>query len=126
MRGAWKRYAIADSTASPASAFFPAGGDVSAIAARPCERLPAPHRPVFVFASGYDAGWRAIDRGRWVAPVLANGWMMAWDASEASQRLVYLPAIFQLAGIVAMLIVLSVAIPLARRFDARAAASDAS
>ncbi len=124
VRGAWKRYAVADSAASPASAFFPAPGDVSALAVRPCQRTPEPRQSVFVFASGYDEGWRALDGGRWVAPALANGWMMAWDASAATQRLVYLPAIWQLAGIVVMAIALIVAVPLARRIDARSSRED--
>ncbi len=126
VRGAWKRYLVVYSAASPASAFFPARGDVSAIAARPCERAPEAQRSVFVFASGYDAGWRALDGGRWVAPAVANGWMMAWDASAATQRLVYLPAIWQLAGIVVMAIVLIVAVPLARRIDARSTLHEGS
>jgi hypothetical protein len=126
VRGTWRRYPIADSAAAPASVFSPAPGDVSAIAARQCERNPERRRPVFVFASGYDAGWRALEGGGWVAPELANGWMMAWDASAATRRLVYLPAFLQLAGIVAMAIVLIVAVPVARRIDARASMRDAS
>jgi len=118
VRGAWKPY----STAPEASAFLPRTGDVSAVASQPCESRPASareRRPMFVFASGYDAGWRAVDRGRLVAPEVANGWMMAWNASAASQRLVYLPAIFQFVGIVATLLVLGVTMLLARRADAR-------
>jgi hypothetical protein len=119
-RGAWKRYAIAAAAASPPSAFLPANGDVSAVAVRPCGRFAAAPRPVFVFASGYDIGWRAIDRGGWTPPARANGWMMAWEASATAPRLVYIPGLLQLAGIVAACVVLGFAIPLARRADARA------
>jgi hypothetical protein len=123
-RGAWKRYAIAAAAASRPSAFLPANGDVSAVAVRPCGRFAAAPRPVFVFASGYDIGWRAIDRGGWTPPARANGWMMAWDASATAPRLVYIPGLLQLAGIVAACVVLGVAIPLARRADARARSAE--
>ena len=119
VRGPWKRYAL-DGAAPPAT-FLPHGGDVSAIAARPCDRTQRlPSKPAFVFAAGYDAGWRAVDGARWVAPQLANGWMMAWDASAASHRLVYVPALLQLAGVLAMLAVLGASVALACRIDSAA------
>ncbi|HEY5425032.1 MAG TPA: hypothetical protein VIJ77_00630, partial [Candidatus Tumulicola sp.] len=117
VRGAWKRYAFA----APAGTLIPHGGDVTALADGTCPSgvtPPAP-RSVFVFASGYDAGWRAWRAGRPVAPEVANGWMMAWDSAAASERLTYLPALLQLAGLGLMVVVLSVAVPLARRADAR-------
>ncbi|MEO6836499.1 MAG: hypothetical protein ABI231_11435, partial [Candidatus Tumulicola sp.] len=116
--GTWKPYPVA--RFGGAGTLLPAGGDVTAIAERACAPSePAPkRRSVFVFASGYDAGWRAIDRGRLVAPEIANGWMMAWDATVASERLIYLPGILQAAGIVLTLVVLAIAVPLARRADA--------
>jgi len=117
VRGPWKRYALAGS--APTVAFVPHAGDVSAIAARACALgAYAQPRPAFVFAAGYDAGWRAVDGARWVAPRLANGWMMAWDASAASQRLVYLPALLQFAGVLAMLAILGASVAVARSIDA--------
>ncbi len=116
VRGAWKRYAL--SGTAPIAEFVPHAGDVSAVAESACETGARSQRhPAFVFAAGYDAGWRALDGAHWVAPRLANGWMMAWDASAASQRLVYLPALLQLAGVFAMLAVLGAGIALARRSD---------
>lgn len=117
VRGPWKRYALSE---SGASAFAPRAGDVSAVADRACSFGPRPQRSVFVFAGGYDAGWRALEDGRWVAPRLANGWMMAWDAKAATQRLVYLPALLQLVGVVAMVAVLVASVAVARRIDAAA------
>ena len=119
VRGTWRRYAIPESP-SQGSVVLPARGDVSAIADRGCDDAPAAARKVFVFAAGYDSGWRAVDRGTMIAPAIANGWMMAWDAPAAPPRLIYLPAMFQFIGIVAMLIVIGVAVPLARRLDTRA------
>ncbi len=117
VHGSWKRYALEGS--APLAEFVPHAGDVTAIADRACTFGARPQqRPAFVFAAGYDAGWRAVDGARWIAPRLANGWMMAWDASAASRRLVYLPALLQLAGIVAMLAVLGTSIALARSIDA--------
>ena len=121
VRGYWKPYTLdrAGATASLA----PAAGDVSAVASRPCPTLasaPEVPRRAFVFASGYDAGWRARVRGRFVAPMLANGWMMAWDAAAASQPLEYLPAYLQAAGLAVAAVVLAAAFVLARRADARA------
>lgn len=118
VRGAWRRYALSRSGATSLS-LDPAEHDVTAVATSPCAARPMPTAPraAFVFASGYDAGWRAIDGGRLVPPVLANGWMMAWAARTASERLVYLPAYLQLAGLLLSAIVLAVAIPLARRAD---------
>ncbi len=117
VRGSWKRYAL-DGRA-PVVAFLPHAGDVSAIAGRACDRTAhAPPQPVFVFAAGYDAGWRALDGARWVSPRLANGWMMAWDAGSGAHRLVYVPALLQFAGVLTMLAVLGASIALARRTDA--------
>lgn len=115
--GPWKRYALA---ASPSASFAPHGA-VSAIASRACEPHARAMHGVFVFSAGYDDGWRAIEGGRWVAPRLANGWMMAWDGSAAPQRLVYLPALLQLAGALATIAVLIAGVAVARRMDASGA-----
>ncbi|HEU5479033.1 MAG TPA: hypothetical protein VFU90_04330, partial [Candidatus Tumulicola sp.] len=122
VRGSWKPYTLG--RAGAPAALAPAAGDVSAVASRPCPALTAaPEVPktAFVFASGYDAGWRARAGGRFVAPMLANGWMMAWDAAAASQPLAYLPAYLQAAGFAIAVVVLAGAFGLARRADARAA-----
>lgn len=122
VRGSWKPYTLG--RAGAPAALTPAAGDVSAVASRPCPALTAaPEVPktAFVFASGYDAGWRARAGGRFVAPMLANGWMMAWDAAAASQPLAYLPAYLQAAGFAIAVVVLAGAFGLARRADARAA-----
>lgn len=98
VRGVWKRYLV-----SPARSarLLPQTGDVTTVATRACA-APQRQRDVFVFSAGYDAGWRALDAGRLVAPTLANGWMMAWDARVATAPRVYLPAWLQLAGLVVM------------------------
>ncbi|MGA8533275.1 MAG: hypothetical protein WB615_04125 [Candidatus Tumulicola sp.] len=118
VRGTWSRYAIA----APAATLYPNRGDVSAVVDRRCDRRaesPVTLRSVYVFAGGYDAGWRVLDGGRLVPPMLANGWMMAWDAADASKRRVYLPAIFQLIGLLTASVVLAAALLLARRADVR-------
>lgn len=122
VRGAWKRYPVAPADRSFGDVLSPNAGDVTALADRTCDpssESASRRRSVFVFASGYDAGWRAVGDGRLIPPQLANGWMMAWDAPAASERLLYLPAIAQAVGIALMLLVLAVAVPLARRADAR-------
>jgi hypothetical protein len=117
VRGAWNRYSIADGSAPEVSTFDPHRGDISAVSAR-CSPSPAPmRRSVFVFASGYDRGWRAVDGGRLIAPEEANGWMMAWDAPVASPRFIYIPALLQLIGFLTAITLLAIALPLARRRD---------
>lgn len=125
VRGPWKRYPVAAAAdgSEADGTLIPHAGDVTALADRTCappaaNAPPAP-RAMFVFASGYDPGWRVVDRGRLIAPEIANGWMMAWDATAAAKPLTYLPAIAQLAGIVLMIVALSIAVPWARRSDAR-------
>jgi hypothetical protein len=117
VRGPWQRYALP--AEAETAALYPGAHGLSAVAGRPCGVAPATPKTAFVFASGYDAGWRAVDRGRLVPPTLADGWMMAWDARAAAQRLVYLPAYLQFAGFALTVIVLAAALPLARRADAR-------
>lgn len=107
VRGEWKRYALGG--LAPTASILPSAGDVTAIARRSCATAPPPHA-AFVFAGGYDAGWRAVDGWRWVAPHLANGWMMAWDARASAQRLVYVTAFLQLAGVLIMVFVLGLAL----------------
>jgi hypothetical protein len=116
VRGTWKRYAFGQ---RHEASFLPSAGDVSAIAQGPCGPNDAPRASGFVFASGYDSGWRAIGRGRIVAPLLANGWMMVWDARLVPLRLVYLPAFLQLAGIVVAIGVLVASVRIARAADVK-------
>lgn len=106
-RGTWKGYHLG----APLSevSFLPTGGDVSAIAQQVC--VPAqPPSAAFVFSGGYDPGWRALEGGGLMAPTLANGWMMAWDAHAATSRLLYLPAFLQLVGFVILGVVLAVSL----------------
>ena len=117
VQGTWKRYAIG--RIFPNGSFLPGAGDVSAIAQRPCPIAPLPRLATFNVADGYDAGWRALDQGRWVAPILANGWMMAWDASEASDRRIYVPGILQLVGMLIAIAVVGASFVAARSPHAR-------
>jgi hypothetical protein len=114
--GTWRRYQIGGF----ASGTLYPGGGVTAIVDRPCPPMipnDAARPAVFVMASGYDAGWRAIESGRLVAPRLANGWMMAWDASAAQARLVYVPAYAQLIGFLIGVVVLAAASTIGRSLD---------
>jgi hypothetical protein len=114
--GTWRRYAVGPGDKT----FIPTAGDVSAIVRRSCG-YGVPHAgTALIVASGYDAGWRAIGRGRVEAPVLANGWMMAWDARLAPLRLVYLPTYLQLAGFIVAIAVLVAAVSAARAGDLKA------
>jgi hypothetical protein len=128
VRGSWKRYRVAISAGPSTGALVPAGGGVSAIVDRGCTAAPrnstSAQRTAFVFASGYDAGWRAVDDGRLVEPALANGWMMAWNPVAASERLLYLPSIAQLAGILLTMAILGVAVTFAKLADSDATARE--
>ncbi|HKU81362.1 MAG TPA: hypothetical protein VJP76_04255 [Candidatus Tumulicola sp.] len=123
VRGTWRPYRL-HGAADRDRILLPSAGSVTAVSSRPCDPPPAaaPQR-AFVFASGYDAGWRAIESGRPIAPVVANGWMMAWDAGAAGARLEYLPAYAQAAGVATTLLVLSGAFAFARRRDRAAVAA---
>lgn len=117
IRGAWRSYRL--DPADSDRILLPAIGDVTAVASGPCDSAPqtAAGATAFVFAGAYDAGWRALESGRPVAPELANGWMMAWDARAGGAPLIYLPAYAQGAGIAATLIAVVAAFALARRRD---------
>lgn len=114
--GPWQRVLVSPNGATVAARVTGSGG-VTAIGARGC--LPnAPRDPVFAVASGYDAGWRALDGASLVAPEFANGWMMAWPARLATNAKIYLPAIAQLIGTIAGWAAIVAGYLLARRRDA--------
>ncbi|MBV8117501.1 MAG: hypothetical protein JOZ01_05960 [Candidatus Eremiobacteraeota bacterium] len=114
VRAAWSPYSVAG--AAPRTTMLPSGGDVSAVSDRGCALRPASvPSSVFVFAAGYDRGWRALDHGRFVAPMRANGWMMAWDRSLGAHPRVYLPALLQVAGLIVLVAVLAFALRRTRR-----------
>jgi hypothetical protein len=116
--GPWKRFSVARERPS-LGARLTASGGVTAIASRACGQNAARHS-AFVMASGYDAGWRAVDGGSLVAPALANGWMMAWPQRYASAAKIYLPAIAQLIGTIAGWAAIVACFLSARRRDALA------
>lgn len=62
---------------------------------------------LFVFASRYDKGW--LMRSGWSLkpPTLADGWAMAWPASDQNVMLIYLPAVEQVCALIAGVIALS-------------------
>jgi hypothetical protein len=98
-------------------------GSLTALAERACTvRSSAVQNAthLFVVPRGYDAGWRAVRGWSFARPMLANDWMMAWPSENATDRLLYLPAIAQLAGLIAAVVVLGIALVAARRFDERA------
>ncbi|HEY1977493.1 MAG TPA: hypothetical protein VGG89_13140 [Candidatus Baltobacteraceae bacterium] len=97
--GPWQRVSVLGKPAT-VGARVTASGGVTAIGSRGCLQNAASD-PVFVMASGYDTGWRALDGTSLVAPAIANGWMMAWPASLASSPKIYLPAIAQVIGTIA-------------------------
>lgn len=107
-RGSWRRYGIGNGSGGE-TLLQPHG--IAAIAEMPCDArvAPAASGALFVVASGYDAGWRAVARGRLVAPSLADGWMMAWPVDEAASRRVYLPAIAQGIGVLLGALVIAIA-----------------
>lgn len=110
--GAWKTYALPPNPAARIVTLSPMGS-LTALAERSCSvrSSAAPENArLFVVASGYDAGWRALRGRSLVKPVLANDWMMAWPAAEAEDRHVYIPAIAQLAGFVAAIVVIAAAL----------------
>jgi hypothetical protein len=114
--GPWQRFPLDRQRASPAGRMSASGG-VTAIGSRACsQRMPL--SPEFVIASGYDAGWRAVDGGSLVAPSLANGWMMAWPQRYGADRKIYLPAIAQLIGTIAGWAAIVAGYLVARRRDA--------
>lgn len=114
--GPWKPYAIGSDDSSAVWHLTGSGG-VTAIASHACNG-DGRHDSVYVMASGYDAGWRAIDGASLVAPALANGWMMAWPQRNDPEAKVYLPAIAQLIGTIAGLAAIVAGYLLARRRDA--------
>lgn len=114
VRAAWSPYPVAG--AAPQTTMLPRTGDVSAVSDRACAFRPASvPSSVFVFAGGYDTGWRALDDERLVAPTRANGWMMAWDAALSARPRVYVPALLQLVGVLVLAVVLAVALRRVRR-----------
>lgn len=114
--GRWQRFSVARERPSPGARIGGSGG-VTAIASRACVQSAA-NDPVFAVESGYDAGWRAVDGTSLVAPVLANGWMMAWPARLATNPKIYLPAIAQLIGTIAGWTAIVASYLWARRRDA--------
>lgn len=108
VRGTWQPYRLRDPS-NLGWVLLPARGDVTALALQPCDRPSREDaRSVLAFAAGYDRGWRVRRNGRWIPPVVANGWMMAWPNANESARLTYLPAYAQAAGVALTLIVLAI------------------
>ncbi len=112
--GTWRRYTVT----AGAQTFRPRGGGVSAVADVSCDEQPQAPSSVFAVSAGYDRGWRVVRSGRFEAPSLADGWMMAWPSQDAGLPRVYLPALAQLAGLIIGLASIVWTFARARRADA--------
>jgi hypothetical protein len=73
---------------------------ITAVAAvSPCAQRNMRSQPLLVFEARFDSGWRLVTAAGLLTPILADGWAMAWPGRRGN-RLVYLPAYEQVAGLV--------------------------
>ncbi|HEY9086459.1 MAG TPA: hypothetical protein VIN40_11075 [Candidatus Tyrphobacter sp.] len=100
IRGRWRRYTIGNGSGGNAR-LQPLG--LVAVARKPCDpgNAAAASQRFFVMPSRYDRGWRLLTPAGFVAPILADGWMMAWPLEEDRMPAIYLPAIAQAIGLIA-------------------------
>lgn len=115
LRGSWKRRPLS-ATSQPITVTPQSG--VAGVATVACPRKER-KRSVLIVAGGYDAGWRKLEKSRFIAPQLANGWMMAWDSRLARAPLIYLPALLQALGFAVAVLAFAGALALSASSEAR-------